>query len=203
MREKQMQITDRVMSILSDNDVKFKVAGGAPRDWYLGNTAKDVDIFYEKSSVKCNFKTPMAYSKKIDGLIHCFTTNQGYYLNEMLKKELSAKEFDEIIPSGGYDLNPDINAVYDTIIDGVNFQFIEVFELDNLIKNFSHSISMIEYSGNEGFKPSKLFIASIWNKVIIETGEVYSNGESYKQRLQEKFPDYKFINKQEAFDLLL
>lgn len=195
MREKQMQITDRVMSILSDNDIKFKVAGGAPRDWYLGNTAKDVDIFYEKSSVKYDFKN--------DGLIRCFTTNQGYYLNEMLKKELSAKEFDEIIPGGDYNLNPNVNAVYDTIIDGVNFQFIEVFELDNLIKNFSHSISMIEYSGNEGFKPSKLFIASIWNKVIIETGEVYSNGEAYKQRLQEKFPDYKFINKQEAFDLLL
>lgn len=195
MREKQMRVTDRVMSILSDNNVKFKVAGGAPRDWYLGNTAKDVDIFYEKSSVKYNFKN--------DGLIHCFTTTEGCYLNEMLKKELSAKEFDEIIPSGGYDLNPDINAVYDTIIDGVNFQFIEVFELDDLIKNFSHSISMIEYCGNEGFKPSKLFIASLWNKVIIETGEVYSNGEAYKQRLQEKFPNYKFINKQEAFDLLL
>ena len=195
MREKQMQITDRVMSILSDNNVKFKVAGGAPRDWYLGNTAKDVDIFYEKSSVKYNFKN--------NGFTHCFTTNEGYCLNKMLKKELSAKEFDEIIPGGDYNLNPNVNAVYDTIIDGVNFQFIEVFELDNLIKNFSHSISMIEYSGNEGFKPSKLFIASLWNKVIIETGEVYSNGESYKQRLQEKFPDYKFINKQEAFDLLL
>ena len=195
MREKQMQITDRVMSILSDNNVKFKVAGGAPRDWYLGNTAKDVDIFYEKSSVKYNFKN--------DGLIHCFTTTEGCYLNEMLKKELSAKEFDEIIPGGDYNLNPNVNAVYDTTIDGVNFQLIEVFEIDSLIKNFSHSISMIEYCGNEGFKPSKLFIASLWNKVIIETREVYSNGEAYKQRLQEKFPNYKFINKQEAFDLLL
>lgn len=42
---RQKLVADDILSRLELLDPRCIVAGGAPRDWHLGKTAKDIDVF--------------------------------------------------------------------------------------------------------------------------------------------------------------
>lgn len=41
----QQKVADDVLNLLEIIDPACIVAGGAPRDWYMGDVAKDIDVF--------------------------------------------------------------------------------------------------------------------------------------------------------------
>jgi len=45
--EKQKEVANYFLKKLQDRDYRCMVAGGAPRDWYIGRTAKDIDVFVD------------------------------------------------------------------------------------------------------------------------------------------------------------
>ncbi|MGL4993893.1 MAG: hypothetical protein ACRC6R_07195, partial [Bacteroidales bacterium] len=45
---KQMAFAKRVLSVLEEAGYEVIIAGGAPRDWLLGNTATDIDVYIQR-----------------------------------------------------------------------------------------------------------------------------------------------------------
>jgi hypothetical protein len=171
----QKNVALAVMRVLTYFDTQVILAGGAPRDWYLGNPAKDLD-FYFHTPEKLN-------SADISDIVSSIVGNVV----------LSESE----IPDG-YNDNPEIFMVYDGVLCleiGDVMEEIQLMQMKSpivpasLVDNFSVSLSKIWVSsdGITHFFPE--FQDSIENKTMY----IYTNHEKYLERMGGKFPDYKFV----------
>lgn len=151
------------------------VAGGAPRDWYFGNMAKDIDLF-----------------------VHLRPGLGSQYIVKMLNRSgLRVKKFmdSQDLPKG-YRINPHITCVADVAV-GDECCPVQVIVYDkptwNITEEFPVSISQIWFKGDKtGY--DRVFENTVKNKLIIKTNEVYANGHAYIQKIRGKFPDFKYYD---------
>ena len=184
--EQQKQTAKKVLSKINALDSRAIIAGGAARDWYFNNLANDIDIFYFHEEGKyCldNIRRETTILKSLLGVrnIDVVGFNSG--------KDASEPQDD----FNNYLKNPDIVNVFECIIEGVKFQFIQLKKRNVDVSTFAYNMCQA-WSNGDWVETSKLFNLGRKKELLIETGKLYSNTEKFKQKMIDKFPSYDYVN---------
>ena len=186
--EQQKQTAKKVLSKIKALDSRAIIAGGAARDWYFNNLANDIDIFYFHEEGKyCldNIRRETAILKSLLGVssIDVIGFNSGK------KRESDQHPEDDF---NNYLKNPSIVNVFECVIDGVKFQFIQLKKQNVNVSTFAYNMCQA-WSDGERIKTTELFDLGVRKELLIETGELYSNTEKFKQKMIDKFPSYDYV----------
>lgn len=118
-------------------------------------------------------------------------------------KKIPIGLFPDLVPMNklsaiGYG-NPAIREIYETVIDGIPIQFMEVEAL-NIWDKFPYSISQACYNGTM-VTTSEAFKFTLQHKTLVKTGKDYSRGGAYSKKIKRKFKDYATITAEEYLTL--
>ena len=202
--EKQKEVTNKVLDTLRSNGFNdVLVCGGAPRDWYMGNEANDVDVYVGRSS---------------DAVL-----NFGY-LELALNNDLGVQDFrymvDEDVETASdveigsillgldppkvkttvpdqYRHNKYLNQVTECTVEGVKFQFMDITGTTTAIGSyamFPFNLCLATYDG-ERIRTSELFGDGIHDKVLCKINQDYDEEETYVKKIKSRFPDYTYCSK--------
>lgn len=188
---KQKQIADEVLQKLEAIDPFCIVAGGAPRDWYFGKEASDIDVF-----VHVPVRTQKILSKQLKAL--------GF--------GVSSEKRGEDLPAN-YKMNPHLISVcnidnYDT---PVQVMFMNEPTFQSVIPMFALSICKAWYKGEDiqrykskgevqtGVQTTKDFDLSVKFKSVFKCSDLYNNEHKYLKKILAKFPDYKYYESKSKF----
>lgn len=186
--EQQKQTAKKVLSKIKALDSRAIIAGGAARDWYFNNLANDIDIFYFHEEGKyCldNIRRETAILKSLLGVSNIDVVG----FNSGKKRESDQYPEDDF---NNYLKNPDIVNVFECVIEGVKFQFIQLKKQNVNVSTFAYNMCQA-WSDGERIKTTKLFDLGVKKELLIETGELYSNTEKFKQKMIDKFPSYDYF----------
>ena len=158
----EIDLTEQLLALLDDHLMDPLVAGGAPRNWFFGQYANDVDIFVRND--KESFKEIFTYLT---------SNNIGHYHN--------IKVSDEIL-----------EHYRASSIDGViTFQFEKTFqiirvkeEIINVIDTFPCNISKISYK-DFVLKPNPEFIMGVRAQTLMFCNDT---NDSYRSKIKRYFP---------------
>ena len=187
--EQQKQTAKKVLSKIKALDSRAIIAGGAARDWYFNNLANDIDIFYFHEEGKyCldNIRRETAILKAFLGVSSIDVVG----FNSRERKESDQYPEDDF---NNYLKNPNIVNVFECVIEGVKFQFIQLKKQNVNVSTFAYNMCQA-WSDGERIKTTKLFDLGVKKELLIETGELYSNTEKFKQKMVDKFPSYDYVN---------
>ena len=187
--EQQKQTAKKVLSKIKALDSRAIIAGGAARDWYFNNLANDIDIFYFHEEGKyCldNIRRETAILKAFLGVSSIDVVG----FNSRERKESDQYPEDDF---NNYLKNPNIVNVFECVIDDVKFQFIQLKKQNVNVSTFAYNMCQA-WSDGERIKTTKLFDLGVKKELLIETGELYSNTEKFKQKMVGKFPSYDYVN---------
>ena len=185
----QKQTAKKVLSKIKALDSRAIIAGGAARDWYFNNLANDIDIFYFHEEGKyCldNIRRETAILKAFLGVSSIDVVG----FNSRERKESDQYPEDDF---NNYLKNPNIVNVFECVIDDVKFQFIQLKKQNVNVSTFAYNMCQA-WSDGERIKTTKLFDLGVKKELLIETGELYSNTEKFKQKMIDKFPSYDYVN---------
>lgn len=181
--ELQKTIASEVLGIIEWIDPTAIIAGGAPRDWYFGNTATDIDVFF-------HFRNDLS-TIRIEEILKSFglnvcRTNDGNGLPDIYKK------------------NPMLRCVYDLEYGGEQIQLLLMLEptFYSVIKHFPLNICKVWYKHNT-IETTQDFLRSVKHKAIVKVNSLYANGDKYVQKIKAKFPDFKYYESYEKLALEL
>jgi hypothetical protein len=169
---KQKAVADKVLDKLFSIDPFAICAGGAPRDWHFGKPATDLDIFFYSA-------VPLT------GLIEKMLEHVGIKINTVRTSE-SLPEW--------YQLNPHLNCVYETTVDGINVQLMLMRQdtYRSVVPEFPFSICKAWYKGGN-ISLDRDFKNCEKHKIVVQTNKLYSDEHKYVQKIKAKFPEYKFF----------
>ena len=186
--EQQKQTAKKVLSNIKALDSRAIIAGGAARDWYFNNIANDIDIFYFHEEGKyCldNIRRETAILKALLGVskidVVGFNSGGGNSYNNHPEDDFN-----------NYLKNPNIVNVFECVIDEVKFQFIQLKKQNVNVSTFAYNMCQT-WSDGERITTTKLFDLGVKKELLIETGEMYSNTDKFKQKMIDKFPSYDYI----------
>ncbi len=176
---KQKDTADKALDLLYSVCPSAIVAGGAPRDWYLGIPAKDIDIF--------------------------ITADNRWTTSEIVEV-LSKLGFEKVTPITpkedglqNYTMNPHIRFVYNGKLDD---ELIQVVVLNDstykIVDTFAFNVCKVWYK-NSKVNTTPDFEYAIFNKVLIKQGELYSSTFLYRDKIIKKFPDYKYYDSEQNY----
>ena len=189
--EQQKRIAKEVLAKVKVLDYRAIIAGGAARDWYFNNLANDIDIFYYHEEGKWyldNIRREVGLLKVLLGVDHINVL--GF---NSAKGQNNAEIEDDF---NNYQKNPDIVNVFECVIEGVKFQFIQLKKQNVNINKFAYNMCQA-WSNGEWIKTTNMFDLGVKKELLIETGELYSNTNKFKQKMISKFPHYDYISKGE------
>lgn len=171
----QMNLLEVVLDGIGHHLVDPLVAGGAPREWYFGKSAKDIDIF---------IRNPVEEIGTLVKIIEeSFPTCIVKYT---LSSDLNANYRSD-----------DIDAVIDMSLQGEIFQFILIKNsVRNVLFNFPCTICMISYKDGVLY-PNKYFLRSV------RTSHLYfkkDTNSSYVNRMKLYFPKYTYSEYSQGVD---
>lgn len=167
--EKQKEVANRVLKKVRFVSPFAVVAGGAPRDWFCGRIAKDIDIYMNWLSgedldiVKFQMEQVLGFSLKRIG------KNNPNYL---------------------YD--PNLLQVLEGEFENETFQFMLIKTLRVDVSNFALSVSQAWWDGSVIFT-TKDFDVSFEKGIVFQTGAFYANSDEYLVKILSKFPELQFI----------
>lgn len=174
----QKKVADKVLYAIEGFDPNCIVAGGAPRDWTLGNPASDIDLFffYRENSTAWEVRK---------------------LLERALGQEVRRLGSEEMTEN--YTTNPNLKSVWQVVIDGVTVQLIEMsIPTWDVVDSFPLTICKVWYK-NGKITPTKEFEKSVDGSYIIKTDKMYANESRYLQKILAKFPDFKYYESYEDF----
>ena len=166
----EIDLTEKLLAVLDDHLIDPLVAGGAPRNWFFGQYANDVDIFVRND--KESFKEIFTYLTS-NNIGH----NHNIKVSDEIPEHYRANSIDGVI----------------TFRFEKTFQIIRVKEeIINVIDTFPCNISKISYK-DFVLKPNPEFIMGVRTQTLM-----FYNGtnESYKVKIKSYFPrwlDYDAI----------
>ena len=177
----QKAIVDEILERLELVDPYAAVAGGAPRDWYFGNLARDIDMYFYCNPATCNA-----------------TVKQ---LSKVLKMDIEAFSLgfdggDEDRDSPYATMNC-IRRIINFEYKGVKFQLMQLLKpKDNfkVVDQMSASICKVWYKGGKIHltQDFKLTIAS----GLIFLNESYNWSDPHPKKIQGYFSDkFGFSNR--------
>ena len=186
----QKSIAKTVLGKIRNLDHRAIIAGGAARDWYFNNLANDIDIFYFHEEGKyCldNIRRETAILKALLGVSSIDVVG----FNSMKEKESDQHPEDDF---NNYLKNPNIVNVFECVIEGVKFQFIQLREQNVDVHTFAYNMCQAWSNGVDIWTTRK-FDIGVSKKLLIETGDLYANTDKFKKKMISKFPDYDYLTK--------
>lgn len=160
----QITLVESFLDKLSDFLVDPLVAGGAPRDWFFNNVARDIDIF-----IRNDESTLEELTKDINKVL-------GVQSELILSANLDKSYRSDA-------LNGVINITY----GNSKFQLIIVKpEITDVLHTFPCSISKISYEDGVIY-PTAVFFKSVRNAALYFTP---SCSEEYKSKIKNYFSHY-------------
>lgn len=173
----QKSIGRDLLSKLKILDPQVVIAGGAPRDWYLGKDATDIDFYLSHPNLS------VLGNKKI--------ISRVLNIEEDLIEIMGfADPEDPKDPDFEYQCSY-IQAVYELVYKGIKVQIINTYEKINVM-DFSFSICQAWTSDCIEINGTADFFNSIKHKMVFRTGSMLNN-ETYTKKMMDKFPDFLFL----------
>jgi hypothetical protein len=174
---KQKAIADDVLEKLFLIDPYCIVAGGAPRDWWHGKPANDIDAF-----VHVRNGTTL-------GIINLMLEKAGFTITSY-KEEGSIPEM--------YKKNPDLRCVinignYET---PVQIMIMREPIWDSVINKFPLSICKAWYKHGKVDVDKDFLIGEKWG-LIFKTSTLYNSGDAYLQKVTKYYPDHTYYSSKE------
>ena len=176
--EIQKKIAKDVLSKLQTVDMWAMLAGGACRDWYLGNAASDLDFYLHYSNKYPQWALCEHFSKLI-----------GCEIKVVGKKGDNLNPESEVV----YTQDPKIEIVLGGVKDCIDIQIIIVNTPYFRVDNFCFNICQAYTLNVDNIKTTPEFDKAVKHKVIQITGEFYSQKDAYVKKIKAKFPDYLHI----------
>lgn len=164
------------------------VAGGAPRDWYLGRQCSDIDIFMYSP---LNQQSSSKLLKTLERLM-------GGNWRRMYGEHVAATP-DEM--TSEYKMNPDVIDVFERQAFDTQPK-LQVVRLSsppyNVIDNFPLSISKVWFKNNT-MHHTRDFNLTMKHKAIFKTLDQYADSHPYIRKVVDKFPDFNYYSSELAF----
>lgn len=181
----QRELAETILRAVRHIDRHAIIAGGAPRDWYLGMRANDIDIFINSGVFNSLGRVNFLYllGKVIDAA----------------RLPVIAYEFTEL----GQDLSQEyasehIHRVFQAEINGQVFQFIVCTgSTFNIVQTFSFTVSRgwcdprhvldgcIRISFTDG--------QNLQDRVLRFTETLTQRNQRYFNKIVERFPDWRLV----------
>ena len=173
--EDQKNIANAVMYKLEAIDPYCILAGGAPRDWYLGREASDLDFYL------CvpDRETQSAFESRLRrvGLSFDIAFKDSGLANMEVYKNM-----------------PGIKGIYNLTGFGMPIQVMRMRDptFKSVVHEFGTSVCMAWYKDGK-VKTTKVFEWSHENKIIIKKSD-YNAKVKHVAKMREKFPDYRVVS---------
>lgn len=167
---KQKQVADLVLNKLFQICPYAIVAGGAPRDWYIGIPAQDIDVYFSTEAMTETMLLCQLRSAFGDTLQVKFTRKDKGHLDPI------------------YQTLEGLIRIIDVDIDGVKVQLIQMDSSKRLFKvvdNFSISICKVWYK-NGKINPTKDFLMTIKSGMMF-LSEKYKWSDPHPAKMEERF----------------
>lgn len=175
--EKQMSIADEVLRMTYPIDPHGIIAGGAPRDWYFGNLASDLDFFFYRPDLTtlysvCNVLSSVGFPTNIRGV-----------------------GMEELEDHGRYKRNENVRRVLETVYKGMKVQFIQMNmkTFNSVVPKFPLNICRVWYKF-DGVQTTRDFELAVKHKAIVKLDDLYADGDRYVEKIKNKFPDYDYYS---------
>ncbi len=164
----QMNATDMFLELFKDVLTNPLVCGGAPRDWFFNNTAKDIDIFVDPQDT-----TPILEKMK-----------------ELKLNRFSIKTSEELPENYRSDY---ISSVITVTYLNIVFQIIVKTTNQHPLENFPCSLVLITYK-DFNIQPQPLFLSSIRTCTILFKSTC---NQKYERKMIKKFRGYdiRYVNR--------
>ena len=173
----QQFVADFLLHKLEAIDPFCILAGGAPRDWYFGREATDLDIYLH---IPLN-QNLQVFQKRLNAI--------------GIRDAVMSDVFNEDSP---YKRNPLVRWVLSFVYDGVIIQLIVMTEstFTSVVQYFPLSICKVYWKNGvirDADKWSQ-FGVTVAHKALVKTGEAYSAGGWYIDKIKAKFPDFQYYD---------
>lgn len=148
------------------------LAGGAPRDWYMGNKCNDFDFYFNldpQSTMRSNVTQ----------------------LNKVLPEGMVRSKVVETKPNALYKHMKALRCVHYYTYKGREIQLIQLHTLSDVFKvvdNMSCSICMVWWKGKD-VVPSADFMLT-YKTEMMYLNKDYSWSDPHPKKMRERFPDY-------------
>lgn len=184
--DKQKEVAKKIYSKLKIVDPHCILAGGAPRDWYFGNEAQDLD-FYFASTVR----TIGAVRKQLEA---SFPESEITLL--MDKEQGSTNEM--------YKSMSFLIRIWELVVDNISVQLIqvEIGKQWKVVDNMDISICQCWYINDE-IKTHQNFRLTEKSGVMFTVKEGYTWQDRHAAKIKERFTKYRVGSKQLAIDTIL
>ena len=181
----QINIADYLLENLSKADPCAIVAGGAPRDWKLGQPARDLDIYIYLGGGRLTASQEQSWLERLLGV-------------KLSRIEQRCTET--------YKLNPHIHRVWKGNYEGLDFDII-VCNHDtrsiNIVNTFPIGLCQAWYKGGS-IRTTKKFRIDAKFKLLTKYGELYADSSKYITKIRSKFPDNTYVSSPEKLlDILV
>lgn len=182
--EFQKELAKKILNDLKVIDPRAYLAGGAPRDWELGEEANDLDFYYFTQASTMN--------------------ESSSQLERFFPKVHMSGESNEDVKL--YEHMKGLRRIWNTEIDGTKVQFIQMSSIDDREKAWEHmSVSLCKIKMDSfGVHKHKEFKLSQASGTMFLT-EGYKWSDPHPKKIYERFRNkfkvgYSFEN---AIDILL
>ena len=183
----QQALADTVLQRLLTLDPFAIVAGGAPRDWYLGREATDLDVYFHPNP---NWDVMTVRNQLIA---------RGFEFTDAVDSLQQFNENEEERRSQ-YLANQYLKAVYNPINTAMKVQLMWMSEptFESVLPQFTLNLSRAYYK-NDKISTDTIFDLGIKEKAIIRTNSVYINNDRYIDKIKAKFPDYTYYESEAVY----
>lgn len=171
--DNQKQIAKEVLHLLEAADPNCILAGGAPRDWWFGNIARDLDFYvYFGENTTCG-EDKIRFKRL------------GLNVDKMSSNKHSLE----------YGSIPELHRVFEGNFKGETIQIMVMNKptFGCVVDRFGCSVSKVWWKGSN-IRPTLQFLVSHVMKVnFLE--ENYNSKETYVKKMSEKYPEYVSTDK--------
>ncbi len=167
--QEQWRLSDAIQASLEVIDPTCILAGGAPRDWYLGSVANDLDFYFHPGPGRCEGQVKMQ-------------------LERLFNEEVVAMPWSDEL-AALYAGEPLLRRVFEMDFDGQKVQFMWWGETTfrSVIDSFGCSICKVWRK--HGITHREMPFNTTMEQKIIKCTARY-NGSPHQIKMAERFPDF-------------
>lgn len=185
--EEQQNIAVQVYKKLRLIDPHCILAGGAPRDWYFGEKANDLDYYFVSTASTIN-----ANRKQIESVFGVSASllmdKEGHLYNDL------------------YKTMPNLKRIWELEYAGENIQLIQLSKLGaqwQVVDNMDVSICKVWFTPERGIELHKDFKLTIASKTMF-VKDGYDWGQKHAQKMLSRFKNiYYASTKEQAIDVIV
>jgi hypothetical protein len=173
----QQSVADYVIALLRQFDPLACVAGGAPRDWYLGIPAQDLDFY---------ISLPSEYADDLAAKLRLLTGLDF----QILVKELELEQ--------KYENCPYVHSVWESNWQGCKIQLIVTYQQyspEDIHELFPFDICQVKYTSGKGIQGTENFYNAVKNRRVKQVQPLYN--AKYGEKIFKRFTDLGYTCQQD------